>query len=245
MAVSPHTPGQDLSAAALAEVLADRPLRTYPALLSTEADACAWARSGGPEGALVVADFQAAARGRAGREWTVRQGQGLCFSLLLRPDLPPEREGWVYAVGVSGLADLTGQQTRIAWPDEVHGAGGRVGGVAVQAGLAGERVDWAVLSVQVVEAEPPRGPLLARAVDAIEARYRRPPDEVLADYLPRCATIGQDVRARLVPLGPAGPEVVGRAVGVTASGALVIDTAGGKRTGVPPQDLGVLELSGS
>ncbi|MDQ4130536.1 MAG: hypothetical protein M3133_06040, partial [Actinomycetota bacterium] len=73
-----------------------RPVRTYPAILSTSADAFAWARAGAPEGALVVADYQAAPRGRAGLPWEVRPGEGLGFSLVLRPELPPEREGWLY-----------------------------------------------------------------------------------------------------------------------------------------------------
>ena len=56
----------DLAADALAADLPGRPLRSYPALLSTEADALAWARAGGPGGAVVVAGYQASPRGRAG-----------------------------------------------------------------------------------------------------------------------------------------------------------------------------------
>ncbi|HWH34036.1 MAG TPA: hypothetical protein VNT56_01805 [Acidimicrobiales bacterium] len=55
----------DLSAGVLAAALPDRPLRSYPAPLSTEADALAWARAGAPVGAVVVADYQAAPRGRS------------------------------------------------------------------------------------------------------------------------------------------------------------------------------------
>ena len=58
--------GDDLSAEALAAVLPGRPIRAYPALLSTEADALAWARAGAPSGALVAAAYQAAPRCRAG-----------------------------------------------------------------------------------------------------------------------------------------------------------------------------------
>ena len=78
----------DLSEEALAEAMPGRPLRRYVALLSTESDALAWARSGAPEGAVVVAEHQSAPRGRAGWPWNVPPGRNLGFSLVLRPQLP-------------------------------------------------------------------------------------------------------------------------------------------------------------
>ncbi len=231
----------DLSEEALAEALPGRPVRTYPALLSTEADALAWARSGGPEGAVVVADYQASPRGRAGWPWEVRQGRDLAFSLVLRPPLPSEREGWLYTVATSGLADICGEDCEVEWPDEVRRDGARAGAVGVHAELGPHGVAWAVVNVLVPEAEPPRGELLAAVVAAVEDRYARPSGEVLADYLPRCETIGRGVRARLIPLGPGGPQVTGTAVTSLADGALVIETTEGRRVAIRPQNLGLLE----
>src|SRR5919109_1184709 len=125
----------DLSADSLAAALPGRAVRTYPALLSTEADALAWARSGAPAGALVVADYQASPRGRAGLEWRVRPGGDLAFSLVLRPDLPAEREGWLYRVAASGLADVAGEEATIQWPDEVRRGETRGAGVGIHVEL--------------------------------------------------------------------------------------------------------------
>lgn len=241
MGIDPSSAGEDLSAATLTQALAGRPLRAYTALLSTEADALAWARAGAPEGALVVANYQASPRGRAGRPWQIPEGEGLGFSLVLRPDLPVEREGWLYAAAVSGLADVTGPEARIHWPDEVHQGDERAHAVGVQVELGPQSIRWAVVTVLAVHARPPRAPLLAELVDAIEQRYRSPADAVLADYLPRCATIGRDVQARLIPLGPAGPQITGEAVDVLDDGALVVKTSRGSRVAVRPQNLGLLE----
>ncbi|MDQ3708865.1 MAG: hypothetical protein M3387_06095 [Actinomycetota bacterium] len=231
----------DLSASALRAALGDRPLRTYPALLSTEADALAWARAGAPAGAVVVADYQASPRGRAGQPWQVRPGEGLGFSLVLRPDLPAEREGWLYVAATVGLADVVGADAAVGWPDEVSVAGSRKAAVGMHVELGHSAVAWAVVTFLAADAGPPRGDLLAALVRAVERRVAASSDQVLADYLPCCATLGRHVRARMIPLGPSGPQVVGRAVDVRADGALVVTTERGVRVAVHPQHLGVLQ----
>ena len=242
MGLTDDRAGGDLSAAALAAELPGRPVRGYPALLSTEATALAWARTGAPEGALVVADYQASPRGRAGWPWQVRPGEGLGFSLVLRPQLPVEREGWLYAVATCGLADALGANATIAWPDEVRDGpdGARLAGVGIHVQLGPSGTEWAVVTVLVDEVPLPRTRQLAALVAAVENRYLNP-DAVLDDHRARCATLGREVLARLVPLGPAGPQVSGRGVDVLADGALVLLTAKGNRVAVRPQNLGVLE----
>ena len=119
--------------------------------------------------------------------------------------------------------------------------GRRVAGVGGYVELLDRQTTWAVATVHLSEALPPRGPRLASILEAFEARYRATTDEVLADYLPRCETIGRRVRACMVPLGPAGPVIEGRAVSALLDGCLVLETPGGRRLAVRPQNLGILE----
>jgi BirA family biotin operon repressor/biotin-[acetyl-CoA-carboxylase] ligase len=231
----------DLDVAALSAVLGDRPVRSYPALLSTEPDAMAWARAGAPAGALVVADYQASPRGRGGFPWYVVAGRGLGFSLVLRPTLPAEREGWPYVPVGLALADVLGADARIAWPDTVEAHDGTpLARIGVYADVAGDGVAWATVTVLVESVEPPRGELLARVVAAVEQRVEEDSGAVREAYRARCTTLARVVRARLIPLGPGGPEVTGEAVDVLADGALVLRTERGSRVAVPPQNLGLL-----
>jgi BirA family biotin operon repressor/biotin-[acetyl-CoA-carboxylase] ligase len=236
-------PGGDLDPAQVSAALGERPVQAYPALLSTEPVAMAWARQGAPSGAVVVADYQAAPRGRGGWPWTVRAGTGLGFTLLVRPELAPEREGWPYVPCLLGLHDILGaQDSTLLWPDTVQAEAGAVlARLGVYVELGPSRTEWATVTVLVEDAAPPRAPLLARLVEAMEARVAQPPEQVLSDYLPRCATLGRHQWARLIPLGPGGPSVTGKAVDVLADGALVLLTARGNRVAVPPQNLGLLE----
>ncbi|MCA1720983.1 MAG: hypothetical protein LC779_07775 [Actinobacteria bacterium] len=220
--------------------LGARPVRAYPATLSTETMSMAWAREGAAAGSVVVADYQASPRGRGGLPWVVRPGEGLGFTLLLRPELPPEREGWPYVPALLGLHDVLGGA--LVWPDTVTDATGAVlAALGVYVELGPGRTEWVTVNVLVENARPPRGGLLRDLLASVETRMEQEPEQVLAAYLPVCTTIGQQRRARLIPLGPGGPEVTGEAVDVLADGALVLLTAKGNRVAVPPHNLGLLE----
>jgi BirA family transcriptional regulator, biotin operon repressor / biotin---[acetyl-CoA-carboxylase] ligase len=75
-----------------------------------------------PEGALVVADFQTAGRGRLGRGWEAPAGTALLCSLLLKP--PPERNApelsLVAGIAVADALERTlGLSVQIKWPNDV------------------------------------------------------------------------------------------------------------------------------
>src|SRR5207249_7100178 len=59
------------------------PLRAFDEVDSTQETLRELARSGAPEGTVVVAEHQRAGRGRRGRAWNDRPGESLLFSVLL------------------------------------------------------------------------------------------------------------------------------------------------------------------
>src|SRR2546430_9448394 len=162
-------------------------------MLSTDSEAAAWARAGAPEGAVVVAGYQASPRGRAGISWRVDHDHDLAFSLILRPELPALREGWMYTVSTSGLADSLGEEGCIEWPDEVYVGDRRAGAVGAQMGSAGQE-QWAVVTIHLLRGHPPRGRRLREVLEAGGACYRYPGGEGLSDYLRR----GRPIRPRTV-----------------------------------------------
>ena len=120
--------------------------------------------------------------------------------------------------------------------------GRRVGAVGVTAELGPETVEWAVVNVFVADAPSPRAMLLDRMARAMELRCESSVEEVLTQYRDRCSTLGRNVRARMIPLGPNGPQVTGRAVDCLHDGALVVETASGRRVAVRPQHLALLDV---
>ena len=103
-------------------------------------EAAAWAASGAPHGALVVAERQTAGRGRHGRAWTDAPGQSLLFSLVLRPTLPPDRLGLVplaAGLAVAEAAETFGVRASVKWPNDVRVDGQKLAGVLTEATWAG------------------------------------------------------------------------------------------------------------
>ena len=230
----------DLSPRALADALPGRPLRTYPALLSTDAEAVAWARAGGPAGAVVVADYQASARGRGGVPWTARPGRDLCCSILLRPAISPDDEGWVFVAAALAVLEILEGDATVEWPDRILLDGRLVAEVAGHAGLGAEGVAWVIVNALLYDPPPPRGPVLARLAEAVE-EVQLPDATALARFRERCTTIGRPVVAHIAPTWPDGVQIAGTAVSVLEDGALVIERPGRSRIAVRPQHLAGLE----
>ncbi|MFD6433164.1 biotin--[acetyl-CoA-carboxylase] ligase [Streptomyces venezuelae] len=77
-----------------------------------------------PEGAVLVAEEQSAARGRLDRRWSAPARSGLFFSVLLKPtEVPVERWGWLpLLTGVAvatGLSRVAGVDTALKWPNDL------------------------------------------------------------------------------------------------------------------------------
>ena len=100
-------------------------LRVVPVTASTNADVAAAARSGTPEGLVVVAERQSAGRGRLDRRWFAPPRAGLTFSVLLRPgaDLSTHRFGWLPLLGGVALAEAVHRvalvDATLKWPNDV------------------------------------------------------------------------------------------------------------------------------
>jgi BirA family biotin operon repressor/biotin-[acetyl-CoA-carboxylase] ligase len=110
--------------------------------------------SGSGEGVAVVADHQAAGRGRRGRAWLSPPGRNLMASIGIRPRLEPGRAGLLGIAAALATRDacaaVPGQELGIRWPNDVVDAGGlKVAGLLVETTLADDRVADAVVGVGI------------------------------------------------------------------------------------------------
>ncbi|MDQ1428741.1 MAG: BirA family transcriptional regulator [Acidimicrobiaceae bacterium] len=194
------------------------------------------ARTGAPEGVVVVADFQSAGRGRRGRTWEAPAGGALLASILLRPldgtgapaTGPGTERRWLAPAAVAlaaadactAVSGAGGVVPAIKWPNDLLLGDAKLAGILAEADAGaivvgiGINVSSAPAGAASLGAAVDRGGLLAGLLDHLE-RWCDRWDEVAPAYLRRCATVGRQVRVET----PDG-AVVGRAEAVEADGRL-------------------------
>ena len=228
-----------------------REIRVVDATPSTNTDVLTAARSGTPEGLVIVAELQTAGRGRLGRGWVSPPRAGLTFSALLQPApaVHVSRWGWLpLLVGVAlqrAVTATTGVRTRLKWPNdllagaELYKAAGllvQAEGGAVAAGIGLNvtnepdelpRADATSLMLTGATSTD-RSRLVVAILRELAADYlqwRSSGGAVAplhAAYIAVCDTLGREVTASL----PDGRSLTGVAVGVHSTGALVLRSGG-------------------
>ncbi len=233
-----------------------RSLEVVPEVGSTNAELVRAAAAGAPEGAVLVAEHQSAGRGRLDRSWASPPRAGLTVSVLLRPDVPAARRGWLPLLTGVALADavaqITGVLPSVKWPNDLLARDGRKlagilaetapapsGPPAVVVGVglnvstaAGELPENGTSLTRVTGATVDRGPVLLGFLRALEQRYLRW-TEHLGD--PVSSGLAGDYLAWSSTIGttvvvalPDGSTLEGVAEAVDWDGRLVVATAGGR-----------------
>ncbi len=83
-------------------------------------------------GALVVADEQTNGRGRLGRKWSSKKGDGLYFSLMFRPELPPHSVGMLTQLAAISLREALSENALIKWPNDIFISDKKIAGILAE-----------------------------------------------------------------------------------------------------------------
>jgi BirA family biotin operon repressor/biotin-[acetyl-CoA-carboxylase] ligase len=228
---------------ALGRIGLDAPVRFDEVTGSTQRTALELAEGGAPEWTLVAAGHQTEGRGRLGRTWLDRPGNALLCSIVLRPDLDPDRGGLLTLLAGSALVracrETAGADVTCRWPNDLLVGERKVGGLLASSVLEGDRFAFVVLGVGVNLGDAPDvagagalGPVdpevLLGGFLEVFARHYEPAHPAFAGavvegYRRVCGTLGRRVVATTVE----GGTVEGEAVDVDERGALVVRTPSG------------------
>lgn len=215
------------------------------------------ARTGAPEGLVVVAEHQTDGRGRLGRTWETPPRAALTFSVLLRPEVAPPR--WSLLPLLAGVAVVDGLAAGgapglvLKWPNDVLSPDGlKVAGLLVER-VATSRGPAAVLGVglnvsttrselpvstagSLVTAgmvDPDRTALLRQVLEALVRRYdawRSGTGEQDRALVAAYVERCDTIRREVVVHLPGERTLRGRATGVAPDGALVVEDGAGSHT---------------
>lgn len=218
---------------------------------------------------LIVASRQTGGKGRRGRSWLSDHEEGLWFSLLLRPHLPPAALSM--ATLLTGLAMVEalsadfGLNVGIKWPNDIVSlnSGKKLGGILCETTLEDQHVKGLIIGIGLnvnTRHFPEELDNIATAMAQLSGRtyqkkevlgsilrhfFNRLPDLAtpdcwLAAYRSRCTTLHQPVRA----IAYDGTSLEGIAMDIDPEGELIICDAAGKLHTVRSGEVSVRGLLG-
>lgn len=130
-----------------------RPLYFYPETDSTNDRIRELALEGAAEGTLAVAEMQKAGRGRRGRAWQAPAGSGIWMSLLLRPNILPEKASTLTLLAGMAVAeavrDMTGLGAEIKWPNDILLNGKKLVGILTEMDCSEEEIHFVTLGIGI------------------------------------------------------------------------------------------------
>lgn len=240
-----------------------RRLEHHVEVNSTMAAAAALADAGAEDGTVVVAERQAAGRGRLGRPWHSAPGLGIWMTLLLRPPLTPMELGplsLMAAVAVAdGIAEATGLRPGIKWPNDLLYDGRKLCGMLTELVAEQDAVRFVLLGIGInvhhgrgdfpPELRPQATSLrlaLGRPVDrvaafrsvlrALDSTYAGVLDEGFGPVLDRWRAESVTL-GRRVSVAGVGRSLAGVAEDIASNGGLIIRLDSGARETVLSGDV--------
>jgi BirA family biotin operon repressor/biotin-[acetyl-CoA-carboxylase] ligase len=219
-----------------------REIHYYETVESTNDLAFQLATEGALHGEVVIAERQTHGKGRRGRTWVSPARLNLYCSVILRPELHPQRAPELTLVAAVALAETlrqTGVDAWLKWPNDVHIQGRKVAGIrfavmGIGVNLNSTAADFppdvAGTAVSVCEARQrrvPRALFTASLWTALEAWLQVHAQQGFAPirdaWKRMAATLGQEVvvQSERTPLR-------GKAEDIDDGGALLVRTPSGK-----------------
>jgi BirA family transcriptional regulator, biotin operon repressor / biotin---[acetyl-CoA-carboxylase] ligase len=221
------------------------------------------AERGEPQGAIVIAERQTLGRGRLGRRWVSPPYVNLYCSIILRPNLPPAHTPRITLTAAVALADAIESFSPVApvikWPNDILAGDKKLAGVLTEAVSNSQRVEFVILGIGVnlnfpLDSMPPEIRERATSLSVLagksvsrEGFLRR-----LLQDLDRCYGVLEEtgfaalasrwdarfgLRGRRVRVEMTDRTIIGRAIGIDADGALIIESPDGGRQRIVAGDV--------
>ncbi len=215
-----------------------------------------------PHAAVVVAEEQAAGRGRAGRQWHSEKSSGIYLTVLLRPAIPPAHAPLMTLL--AGLAardavlEQTGLSADIRWPNDLLLSGKKFCGILTEMHAEPDKVRFLIIGIGLnvnhakfpddiariatslrVESGRPhsRLELLVKLLRHLDRYYHQFLAAGAAPILSRFEEVSSYARGKRVRVATGGGSYAGTTAGLDPSGLLRVQRDDGATEAVLSGDI--------
>jgi BirA family biotin operon repressor/biotin-[acetyl-CoA-carboxylase] ligase len=129
------------------------PLHFFENTNSTNNVAFTLAKSGAPEGTVVIADAQTRGKGRQNRVWQSPPGCNIYTSIVLRPPIAPVFAPQITLMAGVALAELLSRycpaKVRLKWPNDVKISDKKICGILSEMLTSLQGVDFVIVGIGI------------------------------------------------------------------------------------------------
>ena len=136
-------------------------IHIFDELASTNQTAHEMAMKGAKEGTVIIAESQTKGRGRRGREWFSLANTNIYTSIILRPDIPPEKAPMLTLVAAVALAeaisgylsghlkDVSKIRPQIKWPNDILIDSKKCAGILTEMKIGGDGISYVIIGIGI------------------------------------------------------------------------------------------------
>ena len=242
---------------------AGKTIHHFHTLDSTNSKAYQLALDGAEEGEVVIAESQERGRGRLGRHWFSPPFLNLYLSVILRPKISPHRASLITLMAAVATAEairkFSGLLPLIKWPNDILLRDRKVAGLLNEIHSEMDRIHFVILGMGVnlnmdkrMFSKEIRAVATSLKIEMGQTISRKAFLQFLLQELEKWYTIFMKegspfilkawrdrahIKGRRVKVTSFGETWIGRAMDVDSDGALILETAGGKRKRVVAGDV--------
>lgn len=138
---------------ALSPVYKELPMICMTETPSTNELAKAQAKDGAPDKTLILAESQTHGKGQKGRSFFSPPGTGLYMSLILRPNLSPDKLSYLTPLAAVAVSDAiqkyTGKRPKIKWVNDLYLNRKKICGILAESSLSADAkaVEYVILGI--------------------------------------------------------------------------------------------------
>lgn len=104
------------------------------------------------EGTVIISETQTKGRGRLGRKWSSKQGEGIYMSIILKPNIELNKTPFLTLIAgasiVKVLNDLEAGAL-IKWPNDIILNSKKIGGILSELAIADDKVSFIVIGIGI------------------------------------------------------------------------------------------------
>ena len=104
------------------------------------------------DGTVIISEEQTKGRGRVGKQWYSKSGEGIWMSIILKPDIIPQKAPFITLIAGASIVKALNKldvETFIKWPNDITINNKKVAGILTELSAEVDKINYIVLGIGI------------------------------------------------------------------------------------------------